>query len=137
MFSFGGKSKQNLAGVHPDLVRVANRAIKKSPVDFGISEGVRTKDRQLMLLSQRRTTTEFSQHIKQPHTGYGHAIDVFAYVNGKANWQAKYYGPIVQTFITEAAALGVQLRFGHLWKDFQDSPHIELHPKYAEVPKDD
>lgn len=130
MYSFGGKSMQNLAGVHPDLVRVAKRAIQKTRIDFGISEGVRTKDRQIMLLAQSKTTLEDSQHLIQEHTGFGHAIDIFAYVNQKAIWSPKYYGPIIQVFIAEATALGVQLRFGHLWKDFPDSPHIELNPHY-------
>ena len=130
MFKFSGKSLQNLNNVHPDLVRVAKRAIEKSRIDFGIAEGVRSMDRQLALKSEGKTTIEKSQHLIQSHTGYGHAIDVFAYVNGKANWQRKYYGPIIQTFITEAATLGVQLRFGHLWKNFNDSPHIELNPRF-------
>lgn len=130
MYKFGYKSLRNLDGVHPDLVRVAKRAIQKTRIDFGISEGVRSKDRQLMLLSQGKTTIENSQHLIQPHTDFGHAIDVFAYINGKANWNRKYYGPIVQTFITEATVLGIQLRFGHLWKDFNDSYHIELNPRF-------
>lgn len=133
MYEFSGKSKQNLANVHPDLVRVAHRAIERSKIDFGISEGVRTKDRQIILMGQRKTTILKSQHFIQTHTGYGHAIDVFAWVNEKAQFgrgSEKYYGPILQAFITEATALGVQLRYGHLWKDFRDSFHIELHPRF-------
>ena len=130
MFSFGGKSKGRLIGVHPDLVRVAFKAIEISPIDFGINEGVRSMDRQLMLKAQRKTTIENSLHLVQKHTGHGHAIDVFAYVNNKGNWNKKYYGPIVQAFITAATIHGVQLKFGHLWKDFNDSVHIELNRKY-------
>lgn len=128
-YQFSGKSLQKLAGVHPDLVRVAKRAIEKSPIDFGVSEGARTYERQVQLVNDKKSTTLHSKHLLQD-SGYSHAIDIFAYVNGKAVWQPKYYGPIIQTFITEAAALEVQLRFGHLWKDFQDSPHIELHPRF-------
>lgn len=133
MFQFSGKSKQRLVGVHPDLVRVANRVIEKTKIDFGISEGVRDEERQYLLLQQGKTTTLHSKHLIQKHTGYAHAIDIFAYVNGKAQFgrgSEKYYGPIIQTFITEATALGVQLRFGHLWKDFKDSFHIELNSHY-------
>jgi len=43
---------------------------------------------------------------------------------------SKYYGPIVQTFLTEAVSLGVQIQCGHLWKEFQDSPHIQLNPRF-------
>lgn len=130
MYAFSGKSLQKLDGVHPDLVRVAKRVITKSPVDFGISEGVREYARQVELVEQRKSTTLHSKHLIQESTGYAHAIDVFAYIDGKAVWQPKHYGPIVQAFITESAVLGVQLRFGHLWKTFQDSAHIELNSRF-------
>ena len=132
-YQLSGRSLQNLAGVHPDLVRLTKRVITKTPIDFGVDEGVRDKERQYTLMAQRKTTIMKSQHFIQGRTGYGHAIDIYAWVNGKAQYgrgAAKYYGPIIQTFITEATVLGVQLRYGILWKDFIDAFHIELHPRY-------
>jgi peptidoglycan L-alanyl-D-glutamate endopeptidase CwlK len=35
-FSFGNRSKERLSGVHPDLVKVIEEAIKESPLDFSI-----------------------------------------------------------------------------------------------------
>lgn len=130
MYQLSAKSLRNLEGVHPDLVRLAKRAIKKTEIDFGVSEGVRTYERQVQLMEMKKTTTLRSKHLIQRHTGYAHAIDIFAYLNGKAVWENKYYRPIIQTFITEAIALGVQLEFGHLWLRFQDSVHIQLNSKY-------
>lgn len=130
MYALSGKSLQNLAGVHPDLVRVTKRAITKTPVDFGIHCGIRTYEEQVKLVQEKKSTTLHSLHLIQEHTGFGHAIDIFAYVDGKATWQVKYYGPIIQTFMTEANILGVQLQFGLLWKDFIDAPHIQLNRKF-------
>jgi len=130
MFELSGKSKSHLVGVHPDLVRLVNRVIDKTRIDFGVSEGVRDYARQVKLYRNRKTTTLHSQHFINDNTGYGHAIDIFAYMNGKAQWGSKYYGPIVQTFLTEAVSLGVQIQCGHLWKEFQDSPHIQLNPRF-------
>ena len=130
MFELSGKSKSHLVDVHPDLVRLAHRAIKHSRIDFGISEGVRSEDRQYELYHQKKTTTLYSQHFIKESTGYGHAIDIFAYINGQANWNFRNYGPLIQAFQTEAIALGIQVQFGHLWKEFQDSPHIQLNPRY-------
>ncbi|KZZ63541.1 hypothetical protein A3765_10565 [Oleiphilus sp. HI0130] len=130
MFKLSGKSLQRLGGVHPDLVRLTKRAIERSPVDFGITEGVRSYERQVQLVQAKKSTTLHSLHLVQEHTGYGHAIDIFAYVGGKATWSPKYYGPIIQTFITEAAILGIQTEFGLLWKDFTDAPHIQLNRKF-------
>lgn len=129
MYLLGRASRAKLEGVHPELVRVAERAIQISTVDFGIAEGVREYARQVELVEQKKSTTLHSKHLIQD-TGFSHAIDVFAYVNGKANYTTKYYGPIVQAFVEAGTALGVQLRFGHLWKDFIDSVHIELSEKY-------
>lgn len=130
MFQFGAASKSKLVGVHPDLVRVAERAIQISKIDFGIAEGVRVYERQVELVQQKKSTTLHSKHLIQTSTGYGHAIDTYALVNGKATYNWRYYGPIVQAFIEAGTALGVQLRFGHLWQTFNDSVHIELNGKY-------
>lgn len=129
MFEFSSKSLRKLDGVHPDLKRVALRAIKISAIDFGITEGVRTYTRQLELIAEGKSFREDSNHLMQD-SGYGHAIDVVAWFNGKINWQNKYYGPIVQAFIDASGEEGVQLTFGHLWPNFQDSVHIELNEKY-------
>lgn len=128
-FELSSKSLKRLSGVHPDLVRVTKRAIELSNTDFGVSEGVRTWARQQILLYEGKSTTENSQHLLQD-TGYGHAVDVFAFIDGKANWSNIAYGPIVQAFITAAIEEEVQVQFGHLWPNFQDSVHIQLNPAY-------
>lgn len=128
-FSLSTKSLRLLDDVHDDLARVCRRAIIETSVDFGVSEGLRTRQRQEQLLFQKKTTTLHSLHLRQKD-GFAHAIDVFAWVNDQVSWQPKYYGPIVQAFMTAAIALGVQIQCGHLWKDFHDSPHIQLNPKF-------
>lgn len=135
MYSFSGKSLQILAGVHPDLQRVAKRAIGISTIDFGITEGARTYQRQVDLVKEKKSQTLHSLHLIQDD-GYSHAIDVVAYFNGKVSWQNKHYGPVVQAFITAATSLEVQLEFGHLWHRFQDSVHIQLNPKYYQHERD-
>ena len=45
MFSLGPRSKMRLQGVHPDLVKVVERAIQISTVDFTVLEGVRSPER--------------------------------------------------------------------------------------------
>ena len=114
MYEFSSKSLKNLEGVHPDLRRVAFRAIKISSIDFGITDGVRTQTKQLELIAAKKSFREDSNHLIQ-ESGYGHAIDVAAWFNGKTTWQNKYYGPIVQAFATAATEEEVQLTFGHLW----------------------
>lgn len=128
-FELSQRSLDKLRGVHPDLVFVVKRAIQITPIDFGVSEGVRGKDRQLELVALGKSQIENSRHLKQSD-GYSHAVDVFAYINGKANWTNAVYGPIVQAFFTVAIEAGIQIKSGHLWKTFQDSVHIELDSRY-------
>ena len=44
------RSKRNLRGVHPDLVRVVMRALEISPLDFVVIEGLRSRERQAELV---------------------------------------------------------------------------------------
>ncbi|OVZ72822.1 peptidase M15, partial [Yersinia intermedia] len=39
---FSQRSENNLKGVNPALVKVVRRALELSPVDFGVTEGLRT-----------------------------------------------------------------------------------------------
>lgn len=44
-FRFSKRSRDRMKGVHPDLIAVAERAIEITPIDFLVTEGVRTPTR--------------------------------------------------------------------------------------------
>jgi peptidoglycan L-alanyl-D-glutamate endopeptidase CwlK len=48
-YRLGPRSRSNLRGLHPDLVRVVERAIEITAQDFTVLEGVRTPQRQAEL----------------------------------------------------------------------------------------
>ena len=48
-FKLSKRSLSRLEGVNPDLVRVVHRAIQITPVDFGVTCGVRTLEEQKSL----------------------------------------------------------------------------------------
>ena len=129
MFKFGQRSQTNLVGVHPDLVRVVHRALKISPVDFGITEGLRTPSRQLELFALHKSQTLASRHIT------GHAIDVAAYVGNKLTWNWAEYEIIAAAFKVAAADLGIDIEWGGDWKSFRDGPHFQLSHKAYPAPK--
>ena len=62
-YALGERSRQRLAGVHPDLVKVVERAIQLTPVDFTVLEGLRTIQRQQELLKSGASTTLKSRHL--------------------------------------------------------------------------
>ena len=45
MYQLGKKSKKKLEGVHPDLVKVVERAIEITEQDFTVLEGLRDIER--------------------------------------------------------------------------------------------
>lgn len=137
-YAFGPASRKNMAGVHPDLVRVLERAIATSPVDFKVIEGVRTPERQRELYAQGRTKpgnvvtwTLKSNHFKQAD-GYGHAVDLLP---APYDWKdLAPFNAMAKAVLTAAKNLGVNVRWGADWdqdgnpreKGETDSPHFEI-----------
>lgn len=129
-FKFSQKSCEKLQGVHKDLVSVVNKALEYSKVDFGISEGLRTSQRQLELYAQKKSLTMNSRHL------YGLAVDVYAFVNGAVNWETKYYVQIANAFDKASKELNTPIRWGGTFKGLADYCHFELDKgKYPDVKK--
>lgn len=127
MFKFSQRSLNNLKGVHPDLVKVATKALEYSAVDFVVTEGVRTIERQKQLVAQGKSKTMNSRHIT------GHAIDIVP-VSGSGALLWNQCPDVAQAMFEAAKELGIPIRWGGDWdmdgdsKDekFYDGPHFEL-----------
>jgi len=120
-FILGKRSTDNLAGVHPDLVRVVKRALELSEVDFTVIEGLRTKERQAELLKQGFTRTMNSRHI------VGQAVDI---VPLPVDWNNKArFGLVAAAMKKAAAELGVKITWGGDFKTFVDLPHYQIEVK--------
>jgi peptidoglycan L-alanyl-D-glutamate endopeptidase CwlK len=120
MFNLGERSRSRLAGVHPDLVRIVERAIQITPVDFTVLEGVRTLARQKQLVAAGASQTMRSRHIT------GHAVDLGAYVGRSVRWDWPLYGRIAGAMKQAAAELGIPLEWGGDWRTLKDGPHFQL-----------
>jgi hypothetical protein len=119
-FKFSARSTRNLKGVHPDLVRVALRAIAITDLDFGITEGLRSAARQAQLLDAGASQTLRSRHLT------GHAIDVVAYVGGDVRWDWPLYDTIATAVKMAARELDVPIEWGGDWVSLRDGPHYQL-----------
>ena len=109
MYRFSARSSRNLQGVHPDLVRVAHRALALTNIDFGVIEGLRTAARQAQLLAAGASTVQVSRHQS------GHAIDVMAYVGPRGSWELPLYCEIALAFKRAALQEDVTVRWGGCW----------------------
>ena len=140
MGGFSKRSLDNLAGVHPNLIKIMKEAIKDSPVDFTITEGLRTSKRQQELYAQGRTkpgmivtqkngSTSKSNH-QAKYDGFGHAVDLYPYYNGAVQVNDKDVIPKLKLIAVHikavAKCLGLKITWGGDWKTPYDPPHFEL-----------
>lgn len=126
-FTFSSRSRKNLQGVHPDLVRVAERALQLTPIDFVVTEGVRTLATQRRYVAAGASRTMKSRHLT------GHAIDVAALIGRSARWELPLYRQINAAFQQASRELGVPVQWGGtcFGARFIDGPHFQLpHRQY-------
>ena len=125
-YKLGKRTQRILTTVNPDLKRIAERAIQLTPVDFGIplSGGYRTPLDQNELFKDGASKCDGFKKMSKHQTGS--ALDFYAYVNGRANWDTENLALIASAFLQAANELGVTLEWGGLWKNFKDYPHIQL-----------
>lgn len=137
MAVLGKTSLQNLKGVHPNLVKVITEAIKDTPIDFTVTSGVRTTAEQKALYAQGRTSkgsivtnadgVKNKSNHQAKNDGYGHAIDLCPYVNGKLDWNTTSNFKIISAhIIATAKCLGIKVTWGGNFKSIVDLPHFEL-----------
>lgn len=115
-FRLSNRSKGKLEGVHPDMVAVVERAIELTKIDFGVTYGVRTIEEQEKLVAAGRSQTMKSKHLIQD-SGYSHAVDVMAYVDGQGCWELNVYDDICDAFAEAARELGVSIKWGAAWSE--------------------
>lgn len=114
-YALGAKSLAELVGVDPRLVKVVRRAIEISPQDFSVHDGLRTEAEQTELVRRGASQTMNSMHRKQAD-GFGHAVDLVPYINGKLRWEWPAIYPIAAAVKFAAAEYGIQVRWGGCWE---------------------
>ncbi|MDZ4108132.1 MAG: M15 family metallopeptidase [Brevundimonas sp.] len=122
-FRFSARSRSRMQGVHRDLIRVAERAIALTEVDFMITEGLRTPARQAELVKAGASRTLNSRHLT------GHAIDVAAMIGSEVRWDWPLYPRIAKAFKQASKELALPIIWGGDWPRLRDGPHFELDRK--------
>lgn len=122
-FQLSAKSLTRLQGVHPDLVRVVQRALQLSKIDFAVTEGVRTIERQAELVAGGASRTMNSRHLT------GHAVDLAPLIGGQIRWDWPPFYDLATAMKKAAAELKVGIAWGGDWVTFSDGPHFELDRK--------
>ena len=115
-----------LAGLHPDLVRVVERA--RLAVPFMVVEGLRTRERQAKLVAIGASRTMNSRHLT------GHAVDLVYWLDdgdgvpetGEIRWDWPLARQVAAAMKAAAQEEEVPLVWGGDWPSFPDGPHFEL-----------
>jgi|TARA_B110000977_G_scaffold22547_1_gene27171 peptidoglycan L-alanyl-D-glutamate endopeptidase CwlK len=125
-FKLGKNSINNLAGVDGRLIAIADLAIELTNIDFGVPStgGLRTEADQAKLFADGVSKAD-GVNNKSYHQS-GKAMDVYAYVDGKASWDKLHLAVIASAMLQASAQLGYKLKWGGLWKSWQDYPHFEI-----------
>ena len=117
-FVLSQRSKDRMKGVDARLVRLVEQAITETTVDFAVTEGLRTPERQQQLVNDG-----FSQTMKSKHLT-GHAVDLVAIVDGKVSWEKQHYPEIARAMKKAAEEQQINIRWGGDFKSFFDGPHF-------------
>lgn len=111
MYQLSQRSLSKLEGVDPQLVAVVKRAIELTKVDFGVTEGLRTVERQRELVAAGKSQTMASKHIE------GKAVDLVAYIGSDIAWELNLYDDICDAMAQAAREVGVAIRWGAAWSE--------------------
>lgn len=128
MRQWDARSLRNLAGIHPDLRKVMDRALQEAPFAFVVTEGLRTLERQKQLVAIGASRTLNSRHLT------GHAVDLVPFVDldkdGKVETEEMYSWPLYHRLApaikAAAQSENAPIIWGGDWVKFRDGPHFEL-----------
>lgn len=129
MFRFSVNSASVLGGVCPELRAIALRALELSVIDFGIPSngGKRTAEQQHQLYTYGKS--QLDGYKRESYHQTGKALDVYAYVDGKASYKREHLALVAAAMLQAAAELGHPLEWGGFWRSFVDMPHFQLPPE--------
>lgn len=130
-YPLGARSKTNLIGVHPNLVRVVERAITLTEQDFAVFEGLRTTGRQAQYVAKGVSKTMNSKHLKQ-RDGYGHAVDLVPWIDGGLRWEWALIYPIAHAMREASRIEKVHITWGGAWDALIHETHPSMKAEVAE-----
>ena len=125
-FKLSNTSRQRREGVDPRLIEISDLAIQITVVDFGhpADGGLRSAERQNDMFHLGLSKCDGYKRLSKHQSGK--ALDVYAYVDGKASWDTEHLAMVAAAFLQAASMLGHKLEWGGLWTSFKDYPHFQL-----------
>ena len=110
------------------MVKVVKRAIQITDIDFVVTEGLRSLQKQKQLVAAGASQTMRSRHLT------GHAVDLAVWEDrdsdkvvdaDEISWKFNQYTALATLVKATAADLGIPIEWGGDWK-MRDGPHFQL-----------
>ena len=109
MYKLSQRSLDRLGGVDERLQAVVRHAITATKTDFGVIQGMRTKEMQEALVAKGASQTMKSKHL------VGQAVDLMAYISGRGSWERNLYDDLADAMKEGANQVGCKVRWGAAW----------------------
>lgn len=137
-YKLGSRSHSELEGVHPDLILVTSQAIAITEQDFTVHDGRRSMEEQIEYVARGVSRTLKSMHLPQPD-GFGHAVDLVPYINGKLRWELVPMCTIAVAMRAVAQEEDVPLVWGGFWErlDLMEGSPLLLVQRYMAAKGED
>ena len=145
-FKFGRSSTEKLETAHKDLQLIFNLAIRRSKVDFGITEGYRSIERQKMLYDQGKSRIDGIIRKGKHNYNPSQAVDYYIYHPNLELRRRLAYDKVSLAYVAglldscaeelyDKGQISHKLRWGANWdmdgvidldQSFDDYPHVEI-----------
>jgi len=146
MNKFGYLSRKLLETCHEDIIEIMNLAISRSNVDFGISEGYRSLERQRVLYEQGRSKVDGDVFKGKHNSTPSMAVDIFVYHQDVSLRRKMCYDRVHLSYVAGIVlscsrellfngGISNNIRWGGNWdgdgvigldQSFDDFPHFEI-----------
>ncbi len=128
VFKLDARSERALQGVHQDMQRLM-RTARARGLNFIITEGLRTRERQRQLVAAGASRTMNSRHL------HGLAVDIAVRVGAEVRWDFPLYERMGDLIKDIAEELNIPVVWGGDWPRFRDGPHFELKREHYPDPR--
>lgn len=145
-YTFGKNSANKLSTCHSDLQKIMSLAISRSKVDFGISEGHRSKSRQHQLFVEGKSKIDGYSKMGKHNYKPSLAVDIYGYHPDLTTRRKLAYDRVTLSYIAglidacakelyQKGEINHLIRWGANWdsdgiidydQSFDDFPHFEL-----------
>ena len=125
-------SLKKLDTVKPILRDLIIKVAEISEIGFIVTEGIRTRERQLELFKARKSQTMNSRHLT------GDAVDLAVWMDydedkvvgvNELSWKFPDYKLLADKVKEVSKEMGIAIIWGGDWRVLRDGPHFELDRK--------